>query len=66
MRIREKVELFNQAFALAWCQIPAPANVTQGLELSEQLAGIVRTSINAGLDDAQAIADAAIASLKNS
>jgi hypothetical protein len=64
MRIKNKIDLFNRAFPLAWCQIIPPNNPTARWELSERIAGIIRASINAGLDDAQAIADAAVASLK--
>jgi hypothetical protein len=64
MRIKDKIDLFNRAFPLAWCQITPPKNPTASWELSERIAAIIRASINAGLDDAQAIADAAVASLK--
>jgi hypothetical protein len=64
MRITEKVELFNRAFPLAWRQITPPQNEEKARELSIRLADIIRASINAGLDDPQAIADAAVALLK--
>ena len=64
MRIKDKIDLFNRAFPLAWCQITPPRDPTASWELSERLAGIIKTSINAGIDDAQAIADAAVAALK--
>jgi hypothetical protein len=64
MRIKDKVDLFNRAFPLAWCQLTPPKDPTASWELSERLAGTIKTSINAGIDDAQAIADAAVATLK--
>jgi hypothetical protein len=64
MRIKDKVDLFNRAFPLAWCQITPPRDPTASWELSERLAGIIKASINAGHDDAQSIADAAVAVLK--
>lgn len=64
MRIKDKIDLFNRAFPLAWCQLTPPRDPTLSSELSERLAGIIKASINAGLDHAQAIADAAVAMIK--
>lgn len=64
MRIKNKIDIFNRAFPLAWCQLTPLKDPIASWELSERLAGIIRASINAGLDDAQAIADAAVANLK--
>jgi hypothetical protein len=64
MRIKDMIDLFNHAFPLAWCQITPPRDPTASSELSSRLAEIIRSYINAGLDDAQAIADAAVATLK--
>jgi hypothetical protein len=64
MRITQKIELFNRAFAMAWCRLTPPKEPTLSWELSERLAGIIKASINAGLDDPQAIADAAVGVLQ--
>jgi hypothetical protein len=64
MRIKSKIDIFNRAFPLAWCQITPPTDQTASWELSARLAEIIRTSINAGIEDPQAIADAAVASLR--
>jgi len=64
MRIKDKIDLFNRAFPLAWCQITPPKDQTLSWELSTRLADTIRNLINAGIDDPQAIADAAAASLK--
>lgn len=64
MRIKQRIELFNRAFPLAWCQLTLPRDPTLNWELSERLAGVIKASINAGLDDAQAIADAAVEMLR--
>jgi len=64
MRIKDKIDLFNRAFPLAWCQLAPPKDPMLRWELSERLAGIIKASINAGLEDAQAIADEAVAALQ--
>lgn len=64
MRAAENIELFNRAFALAWCQITPPRDATASLGLSESIAVLVRAAIIEGTEDAQEIADAAIAQLK--
>ena len=64
MRIRDKDDLFNRAFPLAWCRLTPPRDPTLSWEISERRAGIIRASINAGLEDAQAIADAALVALE--
>jgi hypothetical protein len=64
MRIKDKIELFNRAFALAWCQITPPQDPIASWELSERIAAQIRVSINAGIDDAETIADAAVSSVK--
>lgn len=64
MRIKENIELFNRAFPMAWCQLTPPQDPTLSWELSERVAALVKASINAGIDDAQAIAEAVVAQLK--
>jgi hypothetical protein len=54
MRIKDKTDLFNRAFPLAWFQITPLRDPRASWELSERLAGIIKVSINAGLEDAQA------------
>jgi hypothetical protein len=63
MRITDKIDLFNRAFPLAWCQITPPADPRVSSELSVRLAEIIRSQINAGIEDAQTIADAAVSQL---
>ncbi len=64
MRATENIELFNRAFALAWCQITQPQDPKTSLDLSERIAVLVRAFIIEGTEDAQDIADAAIAQLE--
>jgi hypothetical protein len=64
MRIKQRVELFNRAFPMAWCQLTPPRDPTLSWELSERVGALVKASINAGIDNAQAIADAVVAKLK--
>ncbi len=64
MRITQRIDLFNRAFPMAWCQLTVPSDPTLSQELSERLAGIVKAAISAGVKDPQVIADAAVASLK--
>jgi hypothetical protein len=60
LKIKEQIDLFNRAFALAWCKLPAPSSVSQSSEMSERLAGHIRSAIKAGLNDVGAIADTAL------
>jgi hypothetical protein len=64
MRATENIELFNRAFALAWCQITLPPDPKASFDLGERIAVLVRAEIIEGTEDAQEIADAAIAQLK--
>lgn len=63
MRITGKIDVFNCAFPLAWCQITSPADARASSELSVRLAGLICRLINAGIEEAQMIADADVAQL---
>jgi hypothetical protein len=65
MHIKDKIELLNRAFPMAWYQITPPKDPTLSWNLSERLAEIIKAFINAGVDDAQAIADAAATSVQS-
>ena len=64
MRMSQKIELFNKAFPLAWAQITAPVNREKSWELGQRLGAIIKSSIDAGIEDVDAIADAAAQAVK--
>ena len=65
MRKEEDDELFNRAYALAWCRVRPPCDASALLELSDRVEALIKASINTGMEDAQAIADATVAALKS-
>jgi hypothetical protein len=65
MSITKKIDLYNHAFPIAWCLIESAQDDRRRQELSLRLSEIIHSLIKEGLDDPRAIAEAAVAALKN-